>query len=223
MTGSVNNKHKSTRTRHHVVLFVLGSVLALVFFTLAADVTISRPSSFDLNIVSAVWAFRTPATTKIMKVITWLGNTSFTFTIALVITLVGLKLKKNSRLIIMMLVALIGASLFNGLLKDIFALSRPGIDVLISATGYSFPSGHAMTAAAFYGMLAYWLGNSLKSRPLRYLAAAFFGLLILAIGISRVYLGVHYPGDVLAGFAAGGLWLIVCIALSEKMNVKMRG
>jgi len=71
-------------------------------------------------------------------------------------------------------------------------------------------------AVVFYGAIVYLVINNLSASPLRRLATSSLALLILLIGISRVYLGVHYPSDVLAGFAAGGAWLTTCIILTQK-------
>ncbi|MCK9906483.1 phosphatase PAP2 family protein, partial [Frankia sp. Cpl3] len=90
--------------------------------------------------------------------------------------------------------------------------SRPSMHHLVEAGSYSFPSGHAMVSAAFYGMLGYliWLNLRQRTKPAWYVVALTV-LLIVAIGISRVYLGVHFPSDVIAGFAAGSIWLTACI------------
>ncbi|HEX6922907.1 MAG TPA: phosphatase PAP2 family protein, partial [Bacillales bacterium] len=93
----------------------------------------------------------------------------------------------------------------------IFQRQRPEIHRLIEVTGYSFPSGHAMGSFVFYGMLGYFFILFLKSEYLKAGSTLLMAGLIFMIGFSRVYLGVHYPSDVLAGFAAGGAWLTICI------------
>ena len=98
-------------------------------------------------------------------------------------------------------------------LKRIFERVRPDIFPVIAESGYSFPSGHAMGAICFYGILAYFAGLGLRSKPLRWGLMAAAGIYILLIGLSRVYLGVHYPTDILAGYAAGATWLFFCITL----------
>ncbi|MBA4495598.1 phosphatase PAP2 family protein [Paenactinomyces guangxiensis] len=107
---------------------------------------------------------------------------------------------------------LAGAWLLNITLKSLIQRPRPNLQHLIEVDGYSYPSGHAMVAAAFYGMIGYlvWFNLRTKGKPSWY-EIVFTVLLILAIGTSRVYLGVHYPSDVIAGFAAGGVWLVACI------------
>lgn len=108
--------------------------------------------------------------------------------------------------------ALAGGQALNTLLKTWIARPRPAFaDPLATALYFSFPSGHAMMSLITYGLLAYFLFIGLRSAWLRVpITAALIGL-ILMIGVSRIYLGVHYLSDVAAGFVVGGLWLGVCI------------
>jgi membrane-associated phospholipid phosphatase len=109
-----------------------------------------------------------------------------------------------------------GSGVFLLLLKAFFARPRPYFEQpLLLETYYSFPSGHAMEAVVLYGTLAYFALLALRTRWTR--AGVVFGtsLLVLLIGISRMYLGVHYLSDVMAGFAAGGVWLSTCITVME--------
>jgi undecaprenyl-diphosphatase len=102
-----------------------------------------------------------------------------------------------------------GGALLNTGLKSVFHRARPTFASEFPVSSWSFPSGHAMDSLIGYGLLAYWLGERFPHRRfiIRYAAAA----LILLIGFARIYLGVHYLSDVIAGFAAGTLWLTVCI------------
>ncbi|MEW6572902.1 MAG: phosphatase PAP2 family protein [Bacillota bacterium] len=112
-----------------------------------------------------------------------------------------------------------GVFLLETALKEIFQRPRPQITHFIEAYGYSFPSGHAATAAALFFVLSYLWYRYTRNR-FRYIGPAAAALLILLIGISRVYLGVHYPSDVLAGFALGMLWGSVGIFfLSRDKNI----
>lgn len=108
--------------------------------------------------------------------------------------------------------ALVGGEVLNFLLKAVFARPRPTFsDPLATALYYSFPSGHAMMSLITYGLLGYFLYNALPLRWQRVAVVVGLIVLILLIGFSRIYLGVHYLSDVLAGFAVGGLWLSFCI------------
>ncbi|WP_083802829.1 phosphatase PAP2 family protein [Bacillus sp. SG-1] len=100
---------------------------------------------------------------------------------------------------------------FNCLLKEYFQRQRPGIEALIEQDGYSFPSGHSMGSFIFYGAMAFALFRLYDHTWSRVIGAAALMVLVLLIGLSRVYLGVHYPSDILGGFLAGGVWLAFSI------------
>jgi membrane-associated phospholipid phosphatase len=105
------------------------------------------------------------------------------------------------------------------LLKNFFERERPNINIIIEADGFSFPSGHSMGSMTYYGFLVYLVIRG-KGKPLSKLGLAILlCLVIVLIGISRIYLGVHYPSDVLAGFVAGSIWLVICISLLEIIYV----
>ena len=104
----------------------------------------------------------------------------------------------------------LGAAIFIDLvLKEIIQRPRPDGFRLITEVGYSFPSGHSMVAMAFYGLLIYLVWHYESSKVLRHLFCITFVAVIVFTGISRIYLGVHYASDVLAGFAVALAWLIV--------------
>jgi len=102
----------------------------------------------------------------------------------------------------------VGGALLNQLLKSHFVRQRPDLNVaVLGANGYSFPSGHAMSATIILGALAYLAARSARKWKHKSAALAALATLALAIGTSRLYLGVHWASDVGAGFAAGLLWV----------------
>ena len=117
-----------------------------------------------------------------------------------------------------------GGALLNGALKLVFHRARPTYAVEFHAASWSFPSGHAMDSLIVYGLLAYWLGaRRPEHRRLIYLAA---GVLVCAIGYARLYLGVHYLSDVIAGYCAGFVWLSVCVTgyqFAERRRIGLGG
>lgn len=100
------------------------------------------------------------------------------------------------------------AGLGNFLIKFAFARQRPLLEQLINETHYSFPSGHAMASLLFFGTLIMLLPNIIKHKPFRLCCQAVLGILILLIGISRIYVGVHYPTDIIGGYLLGAAWLL---------------
>ena len=94
------------------------------------------------------------------------------------------------------------------MLKQIVQRPRPDGFRLIAESGYSFPSGHSMVSMAFFGLLAWMVWTYEKDRTMRLIWCALFSLVIVMVGVSRIYLGVHYASDVLAGFCVSLLWLV---------------
>lgn len=113
---------------------------------------------------------------------------------------------------------MLGSTVLNWALKTLFHRARPVIHRIIEAEGYSFPSGHSMAAFSFYGALAFLIWRHVPASLGRSLMIVLSTLFILAIGISRIYLGVHYPSDVLGGYFVSGCWLTASI-LWYKKNV----
>ena len=107
------------------------------------------------------------------------------------------------------------------MLKQIYHRPRPLLP-LVSASGLSFPSGHAMISASFYGLLIYLAWTNVRRPALRYALVAVLAGLILLIGLTRVYLRVHYATDVLAGFTAGLAWLVVAIPLLKQLEIVVK-
>lgn len=195
--------------KHLLKGLLLGGVTLLIFSWLAEEVAEKEISHFDTAVTSFVTSFGSPLLTEVMKTLTILGTAPILIFIA-VLTCFELYRQKHFQDALMVPIALAGGALLNELLKNIFHRPRPFGHRLVEATGFSFPSGHAMISAAFYGFLAYLVWLNLKESRLRYPATAIIVLGIFAIGVSRIYLGVHYPSDVIAGFAAGAFWLAGC-------------
>jgi undecaprenyl-diphosphatase len=187
------------------------SVTLLILFTkLADEVAAQEFLHADLYLLKLVAAHRKPALTLVMHFLTALG--SFAVLLPLAATGMLFLMRSGAHLHAFLLgLALAGSWSIGELLKRGFGRTRPDLDRLIDVSGYSFPSGHAMVAAAFYGMLAYILVRRFPAGNLRRVVPALSALLVLGIGLSRIYLGAHYPTDVLGGFLAGALWLTCCI------------
>jgi membrane-associated phospholipid phosphatase len=165
---------------------------------------------FDLTIITEIQSFISVKMTSVMEVFTFIGSASGIISIAIV-TIIIMLFNKKWWECVFFVIAVIGSTLFNSLLKWVFHRARPTIHPLVTETGYSFPSGHSMSSIVTYGMIMVFLVLFFNKAWSKTLIILVFSLLILLIGISRIYLGVHYPSDVIAGFSAGGTWLIVCL------------
>ena len=149
--------------------------------------------------------------TPIAKNITHLGGAIFLITLSLILLLI-IKYKKIGILIWLNL----GISvLLNQALKFIIQRPRPTEFRIINESGYSFPSGHSMVSAAFYGFLIYLIYKNVKNKYLKWSLITLLSLVILTIGISRIYLGVHYTSDVIAGFLISVSYLIIFIHFAK--------
>lgn len=149
--------------------------------------------------------------TPVMRLITQFGGTILMIAWALA----SLVLIKNKRIAISVVSNLVLIALLNNILKLIVRRARPTGFRLIAETGYSFPSGHSMVSMAFYGYLIYLIYKNVRNKKLRWTLITCFSLLILIIGMSRIYLGVHYTSDVFAGFLFSLGYLVIYTKLTD--------
>ena len=191
--------------------------LALYLFAgLAEEVREGDIRHFDEAVFAISKRVASPALTTFMNWVTWLGSNRFLIGAGACVVLTFL-LARWRRAAWAFLLTMAGAALLNFALKLAFGRERPepffGTPLPES---YSFPSGHALLSFCFYGVIAAVVTarlNSVRGRVLVWAAAA---LLVALIGISRLYLGVHYPSDVLAGYAAALVW-VVAVAFADRV------
>jgi len=166
-----------------------------------------RPFEESCLLTFKSWA--NPTLDRCMTALTWLAQGEITIPILIVIG--GVLIYRNEAIAALILaIALSGSWLLNGLFKSFFRRQRPDLwESSKRPMDYSYPSGHAMSAISFYGLLAAILTASLNV-PLE-ITASLAGALTLGVGFSRMYLGVHWPTDVLSGWVAGAIWLAVCL------------
>lgn len=171
---------------------------------------------FDTCIINFAGNLRGPVLNVFMSAITHLAD-SISIIIFIIFTgLILAKFKKYYYLAALLL-AFGGGELLSKILKITIRRARPEILSHITyADGFSFPSGHAFSAIVFFGFLAYLLAQKFQNKNAKLSIWLFFSLLILAIGFSRVYLGVHWPTDILGSFVIGSFWLIGVILFLKK-------
>jgi membrane-associated phospholipid phosphatase len=183
------------------------------FAEISDEVLDKETTALDKNILQSLKELHNPLLDRIMIGITSLGDP---WMVTIVSVIVAILLSRRRRLAgaITIGIASAGAWGLNILLKDVFARDRPVLwERIIDAQFNSFPSGHAMVSLVVYGFLAYLLAIRFPRRQsLIYFLAI---LLIILIGFSRLYLGVHWPTDIVAGYAAGLVWLVTCILSLE--------
>lgn len=186
------------------------SIGALVFFAwLADEVLEGETQRFDTITREAVHQLASPLMTSSMRGISFLGSTIF-LTIATILAVVLFLKRHWKREAILFTITMVGASALNVTLKLAFKRQRPTpYFSLLPPESYSFPSGHSLGSCCFYGALAAILAaraQSMEAKTLLWISGVFMFLLI---GLSRIYLGVHYTTDVIAGFVAAFFWVMV--------------
>lgn len=206
--------------KKHIKWIVL-TVLIIIFISISMLINFDKISYFDNLIYGIISKCINPTMTKIVKVVTSLANPITVVIFALIISLYLGIVKKDRKTAIIFCINLVIAALFNYLLKNIFVRTRPEMINIITETGYSFPSGHSSIAVAFYGYLIYLINSMNKKKKVNYIVSMFLTMLILLIGLSRVYLGVHYASDVVGGFTSTLSYLIIYISIVEKISIKI--
>ncbi|OKH52565.1 phosphatase PAP2 family protein [Calothrix sp. HK-06] len=195
-----------------VILFVLAK--------LAEEVLERESFAFDKSILLWIRSYANPSLDNLMLFITQLGNSSVVVILAGITILTLLWRRYRLEAMIFVLTCL-GAFILNTGLKLFFSKVRPQLwKQLIVETSYSFPSGHALGSMVLYGFIAYLLAN----RYSKYSKIIYFIAIILigAIGLSRLYLGVHWPTDIIAGYGVGFLWLTICITMLKLQRLRQR-
>ena len=182
-------------------IMLLLSIIILIYIIknlLQKDIT-----NFDNAVYYFVASFISEPLTDIALVITTLGSVYVILPICLIIIIVFWKKIEG----ISVAINLIISFLANQILKRIVARPRPTEYRIIEELGYSFPSGHSMVSMAFYGLLIYFIYRKVKNPYIKWISCTLLTILIFLIGLSRIYLGVHYASDVLAGFCISAAYL----------------
>jgi undecaprenyl-diphosphatase len=193
---------------HGIAGLLLAVACTWLFFAIAVEVP-ERGAIVRVDNAVAAWLqlHGTEMGEKVFVAVSYLGAQILTAVlIAIAIVLI---IRRDWRHVAVLGITCGGGALLNGALKLAFHRARPSYAVEFQPASWSFPSGHAMDSLIVYGLLANWLGARLHEyRAIVYIAAA---VLIGAIGYARLYLGVHFLSDVIAGYSAGFVWLFVCV------------
>jgi undecaprenyl-diphosphatase len=203
-----DSRLEAVEKQSSTLYFGFASAVALLLFAwLAASVLQGQSMRFDVAGRAAVHAWANPGLTSFMRFMSWLGSPYFVAPAA-GLAVWRLSSGGRTRAGVLFVVAVVGAEALDQILKLLFRRPRPeAFFGLANPLTYSFPSGHAITAACFYGVLAAVLTTRTESTARKALLCAVATFMAALIGLSRVYLGVHYPTDVLAGYAAAAVWV----------------
>jgi membrane-associated phospholipid phosphatase len=207
---------------HLTVGLMISVVFAWIFGGITEDILTGDPFVLvDQWVLNHVLYFRTPVVTNIMMIFTQLGGWAVITTGSLVVTIYLLFRKRIDNLMAY-IVAILGGNLLFLILKMVIHRGRPISETsLITAGGWSFPSGHAVMSVIFYGMVTYFIVRYIRSWRLRVFITMAVVFAVFLIGFSRIYLQVHFLSDVIAGYAGGFFWLTVCITGLEVYRRKI--
>lgn len=206
-----------------LLIGLAAAVGTIIFFGwLSDEVLDGETRHFDEVTRAAVHQLASPAMTTAMRGISFLGSTLF-LTLATAAVIIWFALRKWGHEARLFAITMVGASLLNVSLKLAFKRSRPipFFDLWPPET-YSFPSGHSLTSACFFGAFAAILSGRITSRRVRAIVWVVATTMFLLIGFSRIYLGVHYTTDVIAGFAAALIWILVVRFVEMQLRRRRR-
>ena len=202
-------------------IFILAGIFTIaliVFITIARMVFEGKTHNFDNSALLFISAYVTNIHTNVMESFTFLGTHTFLIPANLLLTAWFLFIKKRQWYSIKVPAVALSSLLLMFTLKIIFRRDRPLTPLLQAAKGFSFPSGHALMSVTFYGLIVLIVWQNVKQPWLKWLLSLLLIVLILVIGLSRVYLRVHYASDVLAGFAVGLVWLLLSLWILDKVE-----
>lgn len=197
------------------------AVGALILFGwLAEEVMKGDTNQFDATIRGAIHNHATPLLTTIMQTFSFLGSVGWVTSFGVLVVCACLYFKRR-RMAAFLAIAVAGAGTLDYVLKLTFHRPRPLAFFGTSPASFSFPSGHALGSFCFYGVLAAVLSDRTAGRKSRFFIWLAAALLVGMIGLSRIYLGVHYPSDVIAGYLAGAVW-VTAVNIVDKILLDRR-
>ena len=194
-------------------LFIVSIIIAAIVFFVRPYVRKFKP--LDLSVFDHLHPYANPRNNHYMLFITFLGKHQFLIPANLSLIVFFLFIRRQTWFSVRVAVVALSSLALMFLLKYLFKRKRPLSPLLKAARGLSFPSGHAIMAVTFYGLLIYIVHHTVVNEWTRTILIALLVVLMFLIGFSRVYLRVHYASDVLAGFLIGLIWLLVSLAVID--------
>ena len=196
------------------IRWIILGVCLILFTTIMIFVITKNKLYIDdigYNIISKL---RSNNMDKIVKIITNIGGTI----VIGIVTIISLFIFRNKKISICIILNLLGIVVLNNvIIKNIIGRDRPSGINIITEAGKSFPSGHSAVSMVVYGYLIYLTYNYVKNKKIKYLLISILSILILVVGLTRIYLGVHYTSDVCAGFLVSLSYLIIYINFANKL------
>ena len=212
---NIKSHQRSTANKNWVIYLLIILLSISLFGWLAINVKAGKIFLIDKDAFAITFAFRTHFMDNLMEVMTFLGSSTFLLPANIILILVILIYKKDKLLALQWTITAIVSLLLMYFFKGIYQRQRPLDPYLESAKGFSFPSGHSLNSLVFFGLIIFSLWKYARSKSIRIWGTLLLILIILAIGMSRIYLRVHYASDVLGGFSLGICWLVMSVFIFQ--------
>ncbi|MEO8567865.1 MAG: phosphatase PAP2 family protein [Ginsengibacter sp.] len=197
-----------------IILFL---ITLAVFVTITDEIVLEHESAFDTTIFKAVLSFQSPMATRFFENVTFFGSSAFLFP-AYAGLIIILMIKKKWILAFDVMAIGLSTVAVLGIFKQTFKRARPLDPLIQNVTGFSYPSGHSFSSFTFCGLLIFIIWQIQIHIAWKIAATIFLFMAAVAIAFSRVYLRVHFPSDVIAGFCLSVIWLIISIWLLQKKD-----
>lgn len=203
---------------HNKKLLWLSFITLSLFILLAFTYEHPFFQRIDLFIVEHVPNIRVEWVTSVMLFLAWLGGTRVMATLTLILVLFLAIWRKSIIAIVPPILIMGGTALLNATVKAWVGRARPEVNFLFEQSGYSFPSGHTMAAASFGGLCIYLLYHYVDRKSVRLLSIVIAFILFVLMGISRMYLGVHFLTDIIGGTLFSLTWIMLSILILNRIN-----
>lgn len=201
------------------IIFIAG---VKIFIELTATLKSDYLVQTDRSVTRFVQQYRAPGLTDYFIIVTDMGDTVGYLVAFTVCTLLSYFIFKSWKYVVQIGLVMILALSSNLILKQAINRARPDVEHLVTVETLSYPSGHAMMSMAFYGFLIYLVSQIAMSKVYKSGIIILLLLFIASIGVSRIYLGVHFPSDVAGGFIAGFIWVVFCIMTFNLIKIFKR-
>lgn len=210
----MENKKFEVSKKYKVWNLILISICIIFFVIILINVLNGNILAFDKTTYNFIISFKSNFATNFFKTVTKFGDEE----ILILIALICFMFIKNRKIGGCIAVNLASVGLLNHLLKEMIGRERPPLENrMVQESSFSFPSGHAMAGLAFYGLIIYFILKNIKNKKIRNIICIILSVLIFSIGISRIYLGVHYSSDVIGGFLVSTVYLFLYIKYIVKL------
>lgn len=200
-----------------LVIFIVG---LNAFVQLTDELAENELGEYDNAVTGFVLGYRSEPLTRFFEFMTDMGDRVAYIVISIALGIYFYIRHRSWKFIAQTILVLLLSTVSNIVIKKVIHRERPALEHLVTVNTLSYPSGHSMSAMAFYGFLIYLVTQMKMGKVIRTSLIILLTFIILAIGTSRIYLGVHYPSDVAAGFIGGLIWVTFCIVIFNVIDLQ---